>query len=184
MKVVALTGTAAPFARLVDAVLGFAAAHPEADVWIQYGPYGGPRTAPGETYEPRGAILTRIAEADVVVCHAGSGTLRDAIDAGHVPVVLPRRAELGEHVDDHQFDVAQALFEAGRILLADEATIEVAIAEAATRRGPPRTTHVADAFCAAVADDVEATRRRPSRGRGVLQALLIRAARVLPVKRL
>ena len=43
-----------------------------------------------------------IEEARLVVAHAGIGTVLAARDAG-VPVILvPRRAELGEHRNDHQ----------------------------------------------------------------------------------
>jgi hypothetical protein len=33
----------------------------------------------------------------------------DALSLGHRPVVVPRRAHLGEHVDDHQMDLSTAL---------------------------------------------------------------------------
>lgn len=37
-----------------------------------------------------------------VVCHGGPGTIFDCRRAGLVPVVVPRAAAHGEHVDDHQ----------------------------------------------------------------------------------
>jgi UDP-N-acetylglucosamine transferase subunit ALG13 len=40
--------------------------------------------------------------ADAVVCAAGPGTVMGARRAGIRPVVVPRRAAGGEHVDDHQ----------------------------------------------------------------------------------
>ncbi len=43
-----------------------------------------------------------LAQATVVVCHGGPGTVTEARDAGHVPLCMPRDPELGEHVDDHQ----------------------------------------------------------------------------------
>jgi UDP-N-acetylglucosamine transferase subunit ALG13 len=57
----------------------------------------------------RGQFEQRMAEADVVVCHAGVGTLRAAIGAGHVPYALPRRSDLKEVVNDHQVDIVSAL---------------------------------------------------------------------------
>lgn len=48
-------------------------------------------------------------EADLVVAHAGIGSSLAAIEAGHAPVLVPRRAERGEHVDDHQLQIAGEL---------------------------------------------------------------------------
>ncbi|WP_380165767.1 glycosyltransferase [Jannaschia sp. R86511] len=47
-----------------------------------------------------------IARADVVVSHAGVGTFVRCLEAGKVPVLVPRRAEHGEHIDDHQLQIA------------------------------------------------------------------------------
>lgn len=51
-------------------------------------------------------VVDAMARADGVVCHAGVGTIVTALRAGHTPVVIPRRAHYGEHVDDHQLDIA------------------------------------------------------------------------------
>ncbi|WP_416375826.1 glycosyltransferase [Pseudoclavibacter terrae] len=40
--------------------------------------------------------------ADVVVTHAGVGTILSLLQDGIHPVVVPRRKERGEHVDNHQ----------------------------------------------------------------------------------
>jgi UDP-N-acetylglucosamine transferase subunit ALG13 len=50
-----------------------------------------------------------------VVCHAGVGTIVTAIRAGHIPVVIPRQPERGEHVDAHQMDIASRYAERGLI---------------------------------------------------------------------
>jgi UDP-N-acetylglucosamine transferase subunit ALG13 len=47
--------------------------------------------------------------ADVVVTHAGVGTLMNLFDMGISPVVAPRRAARHEHVDDHQSQIAGLL---------------------------------------------------------------------------
>jgi UDP-N-acetylglucosamine transferase subunit ALG13 len=47
--------------------------------------------------------------ADVVVTHAGVGTLMNLFDMGISPVVTPRRAIRHEHVDDHQSQIAALL---------------------------------------------------------------------------
>lgn len=54
--------------------------------------------------------LTRhMAEADLVVAHAGVGSSLDALSAGHRPLLLPRRSARDEHVDDHQAGIAEQL---------------------------------------------------------------------------
>lgn len=45
--------------------------------------------------------------ADVIVCHAGTGTIMEAIDSGKKVVVFPRQAKFKEHIDDHQVEFAK-----------------------------------------------------------------------------
>jgi hypothetical protein len=47
-------------------------------------------------------LATLADRAEVIVCHAGPGSLALAWERGRTPVVVPRRAAFGEHVDDHQ----------------------------------------------------------------------------------
>ena len=51
---------------------------------------------------PAEELRAAIAEADVVVCHAGTGSALAAFDLGKAPLLLPRSSAHGEHVDDHQ----------------------------------------------------------------------------------
>jgi UDP-N-acetylglucosamine transferase subunit ALG13 len=55
--------------------------------------------------------------ASAVVCHGGPGTIFGCRAAGRVPIVVPRRARLGEHVDDHQVAFTRRLAQAGEIEL-------------------------------------------------------------------
>jgi UDP-N-acetylglucosamine transferase subunit ALG13 len=47
--------------------------------------------------------------ADVVITHAGVGTIMYLLELGVFPVVVPRRAKRNEHVDDHQTQIAGLL---------------------------------------------------------------------------
>lgn len=49
--------------------------------------------------------------ANVVITHAGVGSVLSAVRAGHTPIVVPRLRRLGEHVDDHQVELTRALAE-------------------------------------------------------------------------
>ncbi len=50
-----------------------------------------------------------LAEVRVVVLHAGSSSFLEARASGRIPIVVPRRPEHGEHVDDHQVRFAASL---------------------------------------------------------------------------
>jgi len=63
---------------------------------------------------PHGELVAAVAEADVVVAHSGTGAALTAMEAGRCPVLVPRLARHGEHVDDHQVQIAAEL--AGRDL--------------------------------------------------------------------
>jgi UDP-N-acetylglucosamine transferase subunit ALG13 len=54
-------------------------------------------------------------EADLVVAHAGVGSLLRLLDLGVAPLIVPRRRGRGEHVDDHQQQVAGELARAGLV---------------------------------------------------------------------
>ena len=58
---------------------------------------------------PADELRAACESADVVITHAGVGSALMALTAGKVPVLLPRRAELGEHVDNHQTDFGASL---------------------------------------------------------------------------
>ena len=58
-----------------------------------------------------------LSEARVVVSHAGAGIILGALHAGKPLVLVPRKASLGEHVDDHQFELAGALADRGRAVM-------------------------------------------------------------------
>src|SRR6185436_13162298 len=58
--------------------------------------------------------------AAAIVTHGGPGSIMLATYLGKMPIVIPRRAALGEHVDDHQVAFTARLAEAGTIMLADD----------------------------------------------------------------
>jgi UDP-N-acetylglucosamine transferase subunit ALG13 len=84
---------------------------------------------------PERELTEAIREADVLVAHAGVGTALAAFEVGKCPVLVPRRLAHGEHVDDHQIQIAGELARRGLALSvdADELTLEHLSAAAATR---------------------------------------------------
>jgi UDP-N-acetylglucosamine--N-acetylmuramyl-(pentapeptide) pyrophosphoryl-undecaprenol N-acetylglucosamine transferase len=67
-----------------------------------------------------------------VVCHGGAGIISSALAAGRKPIVVPRRAALGEHVDDHQYQLTRKLAEWGLVVPAED-HLTAADVEAARR---------------------------------------------------
>lgn len=67
--------------------------------------------------------------ARAVVAHAGMGSILLARRCGKLPIVVARRGELGEAVDDHQDPIARRLAREGMVLLADgEEELKAALA--------------------------------------------------------
>jgi UDP-N-acetylglucosamine transferase subunit ALG13 len=75
---------------------------------------------------PAERLRDEIAAADLVVSHAGTGSILTALALGRRPVVVPRRAAHGEHVDSHQDDLARHVAGAGLALVreAEELTLD------------------------------------------------------------
>ena len=57
--------------------------------------------------------------ADVVITHAGVGTILTLLEMGIFPVVVPRRVKRNEMVDDHQVQIARLLDSRGISMVRD-----------------------------------------------------------------
>jgi len=68
-------------------------------------------------------LKRRITEADVVVSHAGAGSLLQCLQAGHIPVYVPRLERFGEQVDDHQQELAEFAIQTNLAVVADASEI-------------------------------------------------------------
>lgn len=87
--------------------------------------------------------------ADVVITHGGPSSFIEAMAAGKVPVVVPRRGDLGEHVNDHQADFVRIVAErqGGIVPVYDVADLPQAIERARElSRGVEFKSHNAE-FC-------------------------------------
>lgn len=82
----------------------------------------------------RAEFARTVAGADLVVAHAGMGSVITAGEYGKPIVLLPRRAAAGEHTNDHQIDTAGWLRRRPGIYVADaEQDLGACIAEALAR---------------------------------------------------
>ena len=125
-----------PFDRLVSACAALAASGEE--VVVQRGVS---RLSPaGCTVvdQVRPDVLeTWMRTARVVILHAGSSSFLQARALGRVPIVVPRRARYGEHVDDHQVELARSL-PAGEAVVAEPDELAAVVAGWREDRRPPR----------------------------------------------
>ncbi len=123
-----------PFVRLVEAL----AALPSEELVVQHGPAPAPAgVAKAVPFLSFPEMLDNFDRADVVVTHAGVGSILLATNAGHVPIVVPRLKERGEHVDDHQVHLINELERDNRVKVVwDTSRLAEAVA-AAPPRGEP-----------------------------------------------
>ncbi|RMH04095.1 MAG: hypothetical protein D6702_03985 [Planctomycetota bacterium] len=109
-----------PFQRLVDAADRVAEARPDEEVFVQIGNHPEPpRLARWQRWLAYADFAARIREARVVVTHAGAGSLLSCAWIGKVAVTAPRLHRFGEHVDDHQTELAARMAELGHALIGE-----------------------------------------------------------------
>ncbi|MBT8485799.1 MAG: glycosyl transferase family 28 [Phycisphaerales bacterium] len=124
-----------PFDRLVHAVDEWATLHPDVECSAQVGVTSRPpSTIPFSAFLEPAELRRRIFEADLVVTHAGMGTILTALELGTPLVVMPRHGARRETRNDHQLATAR--------VFADHPSVSVAWDESelprllATRPGP------------------------------------------------
>ena len=102
-------GTQEPFDRLVRAVDAWAALHDE-PLFGQLGALGPeshrPAHFPWAEFMAGDDYAERLASCRLLVAHAGMGSIISALGAGKPILILPRRASLGEHRNEHQLATA------------------------------------------------------------------------------
>lgn len=81
-----------------------------------------------------GELSSAMAAADLVIAHAGVGSALAAMQAGRCPVLIPRRRAEGEHVDDHQLQLAAELAARGLASVAEPEELDYPLLEAAAAR--------------------------------------------------
>ena len=83
-----------------------------------------------------------VATSDVMLAHAGIGTIIQALDSGTPLLVLPRRAELGEHVNNHQVTTAEKFESLGHVLSFQESNLAQKLRLLDSFRPVPRQPNV------------------------------------------
>ena len=80
----------------------------------------------GKTYSllPEADFQKLLSEANLIIAHCGEGTI-DTLANNNVPFILvPRSHQFGEHVDDHQVELAKALQQQGLSVAYDKQELQ------------------------------------------------------------
>ena len=107
----------APFDRLLRAVYDLEV---DEELVVQYGP-SAVRCDRAREFEYLlfDEVVEYIQAARAVVMHAGVGSVMIALANRKRPIVMARLSEFGEHVDDHQLELARRLEASGLVTLAE-----------------------------------------------------------------
>jgi UDP-N-acetylglucosamine transferase subunit ALG13 len=124
-RVVVTLGTLEfPFRRLIRRVAEILP--PDVDVLWQIGTNPG-AGLPGRIRRqlPAGELSAAIRKADVIIAHAGIGSVLDVLETGRCPVLVPRLKSHSEHVDSHQQLIADELTRRGLAITRDACELEL-----------------------------------------------------------
>ena len=77
--------------------------------------YGWARFVAGEEFEEK------IKNCDILLTHSGVGTILTGKELQKPVLVYPRSAKYGEHVDDHQWQIAREFRKRDYVLICEEA---------------------------------------------------------------
>ncbi|WP_374452608.1 beta-1,4-glucuronosyltransferase WelK [Phenylobacterium sp.] len=161
----ATVGATLPFERLVSSVAELKARGGLSEEVIVQTGVGAPQPQGVTAIEtlPFDRIQQLLTDADIVVCHGGTGSLITALRQGCRVIAFPRLLEKGEHYDNHQAEITGAFAARGLIEVANDAD-ELAAAIARIKARPPvlATTDPSEliAYLDGVLDE-ERRRRRP-----------------------
>jgi UDP-N-acetylglucosamine transferase subunit ALG13 len=146
-------GTQLAFDRLIGAVDGWAEHAGDREVFAQIGPSRlRPRHIDHRQFVSPEECAGRMRAADAIIAHAGMGTILTALELGKPLLVMPRRAELGEHRNNHQLATATRFSDLDGVMVAlDETELAAKLDELNRIAVQPAIGHYApDTFVSAV----------------------------------
>jgi UDP-N-acetylglucosamine transferase subunit ALG13 len=87
-----------------------------------------------ERFLPMQAFDNCIDNANLIIAHSGEGVILTSLKKRKRMVVVPRLAKFGEHVDDHQLEIARAFSERNLLEICyDAENLEMAIENAKSK---------------------------------------------------
>ncbi|MEH7384314.1 PssE/Cps14G family polysaccharide biosynthesis glycosyltransferase [Bacillus sp. JJ1521] len=64
-------------------------------------------------------VSTFLSDSEICICHAGTSSIIQALKYEKKVIVVPRKKEFGEHVDNHQEEIASMFYDLGFIEVVD-----------------------------------------------------------------
>lgn len=114
-------GGQTPFDRLVRCVDEWAGSRGRDDIFAQIGSADySPVHVQWTRYLLPSEFRRKLEQADLVVGHAGMGTILSALEVGVQLLVMPRRADRRETRNDHQIATARYLADRGLVNVAND----------------------------------------------------------------
>ena len=115
----AVVGTQLSFDRMIRQVDEWAGRSGRTDIVAQVGWSDlKPRNIEFHGFIPPAQFARNLDAAELVIAHAGMGTILSALGLGKPIIVMPRLARLNEHRNDHQLATARRFKALGRIMVA------------------------------------------------------------------
>lgn len=123
--VLSTVGAILPFDRLTNLVIEAKRAGLLPEHLVMQIGHGGDPVEPIEGVEiheelPFNQLLDLLADAELVVCHGGTGSLITALNNHCRVIAVPRRAELNDAYDNHQLEIIEAFQARGLIETAED----------------------------------------------------------------
>jgi UDP-N-acetylglucosamine transferase subunit ALG13 len=114
-------GSQAPFDRLIRAVDQWAKLRDRSDVFAQIAETSYiPKHIDFTAFVGPSEFKSLARQADIIVAHAGMGSIISALELGKPIVVMPRRGHLRETRNDHQVAAAKQFGNQGRVIVAQD----------------------------------------------------------------
>lgn len=105
--------------RLLDECVGSGAVTDRIVAQTGHSDYG-PKNYEYRPFMDKYDFEQHIKDSDVVISHSGVGSVMTALRQEKPVIVFPRLAKFGEHVDDHQIEIARTFADRGYVLLCRE----------------------------------------------------------------
>jgi len=75
-----------------------------------------PKNCPSNKFIKPGPYEQEFARSDIIISHGGAGAIIAALRQKKPLIIVPRLRKHGEHTDDHQLDLAEAMGRRGKAI--------------------------------------------------------------------
>ena len=149
VRILVSVGTQFPFNRLIDMVDQWAKHNPDLcqNILMQTGPDGPPpKNTEFAKFLCPAEYKEALSTAELLITHAGIGSILSAIEVGLPVIIVPRSSDLGEHRNDHQTSTAREFAQRKGIYVARTQDELNHLLDIRSTLGAPESVDVDEAF--------------------------------------